>query len=149
VHLVLIIAVACICVWTSQIYNNLNVNNVAYAAYSDQPPTTSDKSSYAHAKGVMATDSTQGFYLIHSMPQWPNARSQGAAPFPDFTYGQSLMCMTFPAARFEQLAQLQIIAHSYVYDSLISSNMKSMLPSFNSYLSGGTTSVRNPSSKDL
>lgn len=131
-----------------QLYKNLDVNNVAYAAYSDQPPTTSDKSSYAHAKGVMATDSSQGFYLIHSMPQWPNARSQGAGPFPDFTYGQSLMCITFPASRFEQLAQLQIIAHSYVYDSLISSNMKSMLPSFNSYLSGGTTSVRQPPARN-
>jgi len=125
----------------NQIYKNLDTNNVAYAMYSDQPPNISDKSSYAHAKGFMATDSSQGFYMVHSMPNWPNPRSGGAAPFPDFTYAQSLMCSTLPASRFDALAQLQIIAHSYVYDSLISSNMKSMLPSFNSYITGGTTST--------
>jgi deoxyribonuclease-2 len=129
----------------NQIYNNLDTSNVAYAAYSDQPPDVSDKNSNAHAKGVMATDSSQGFYLIHSMPHWPNPRSSGAGPFPDFTYGQSLMCMTFAASHFDSFAYLQIIAHSYVYDSLMSSNMKSALPTFYSYINSGTTGITSDS----
>lgn len=41
------------------------------AFYSDQPPTEDDPSaSYAHAKGVVAADSKQGFWLIHTVPQF-------------------------------------------------------------------------------
>jgi deoxyribonuclease II len=57
----------------NQLYNpDLNMNNVAYALYNDDPPPpdTTASSTYAHAKGVMLTDATQGFWLVHSKPNW-------------------------------------------------------------------------------
>lgn len=40
--------------------------------YNDQPPDDEQvSSSYAHAKGVIAFDERQGFWLIHSVPHFP------------------------------------------------------------------------------
>lgn len=39
--------------------------------YNDQPPNGTDiSSSYAHSKGMILTDSKQGFWLIHTIPKF-------------------------------------------------------------------------------
>lgn len=44
--------------------------NYGTVFYSDQPPTDDNPSyTYAHAKGVLASDDKQGFWLIHTVPK--------------------------------------------------------------------------------
>ena len=65
-----------------------NATGRAYVLYNDEAPTYTASSSYAHAKGMLLTNGSIGFWLVHSMPHWPNAEQNGPAPFPDFTYGK-------------------------------------------------------------
>ena len=54
---------------------------LAYGVYNDDPPPPygTASSTYAHAKGLMMTNSSAGFWLVHSMPNWPNQREDGCA----------------------------------------------------------------------
>ncbi len=44
--------------------------NLSYINYNDEPPNGETVSTFAHAKGVMATDDAHGFWLIHSVPHF-------------------------------------------------------------------------------
>lgn len=130
----------------NQFYSNdLDLNNIAYALYNDDPPPpdTTASSTYAHAKGVMITDNETGFWLAHSKPNWPNARAQGAAGFPDSDYSQSLMCMTLNSSSFDDIAAAQMVNYPYLYDSYISANLETMLPSFAAWIGGSQSSELN------
>ena len=57
----------------------LNVS-FTHAMYNDDPPNaTAASAGYAHAKGFLATN---GFWVIHSVPNWPYALTTGYLPFP-------------------------------------------------------------------
>lgn len=132
----------------SQLYSpSLDMNNVAYALYNDDPPPpyTTASSTYAHAKGVILTDDIQGFWLIHSKPNWPNGRSEGAAGFPDTTYSQSLMCVTMGSAQFDAIAEAQMVNYPFLYDKFISQNLTVALPTLSQWLGGGKSSNVRPS----
>ena len=45
-------------------------SDVTYIDYNDEPPDEAVRSGGAHAKGVVASDTTQGFWLIHSVPKF-------------------------------------------------------------------------------
>lgn len=61
-----------------------------------------ESSSYAHAKGVLAMDSTSGFWLIHSIPNFPEAPDLGLGykyPASGRDNGQSALCISFPSTK--------------------------------------------------
>lgn len=123
----------------NQLYSSsLDMDNIAYALYNDEPPPdTTASSTYAHSKGVILTDGTRGFWMVHSKPSWPNARDDGAAPFPDTKYAQSLLCMTFDVESFNTIAYSQMVNYPYVYDSHLSDSLVDVLPNFASWISKG------------
>ena len=136
----------CIMRTTGQLYSNeFDSNNVAYALYNDDPPPPIDvaSSTYAHSKGMILTNDKSGFWLIHSKPNWPNQRADGPIPFPDSTYSQSLMCITFNTSMFDIIASGQLINYPYIYDSYISSNLITTLPTFNSWINKGKSTIKN------
>ena len=61
--------------------HGLNVS-FTHAMYNDEPPNDSASSGYAHAKGFLAANATNGFWVIHSVPKWPYALTTGYLPFP-------------------------------------------------------------------
>ena len=63
---------------------------------SDQTPDGDSHDSYGHTKGVCGFDESTGFWLVHSVPRWPNA-PPSTYSFPDYEKdnGQSFLCMTF------------------------------------------------------
>jgi deoxyribonuclease II len=136
----------CIMSTMSQLYApDLDLNNLAYGLFNDDPPPPLDvaSSTYAHSKGVVMTNNESGFYLIHSKPNWPNQRADGPIPFPDTTYAQSLMCITLNTTMFDTVASGFLINYPYLYDSFISPALTTALPIFNSWVSKGKSSVTN------
>lgn len=113
--------------------------------YNDDPPPPEDtaSSTYAHAKGVILTDEQQGFWLIHSKPNWPGARNVGAMPFPDTTYAQSLMCITLHAESFNSIAEANMVNYPYIYDSFISAQLAVIIPKFAEWITGGKSTLSN------
>ena len=82
---------------------------------------------------ILLNDET-GFWLIHSKPNWPNAREDNATVFPDSTYAQSLMCITFNTSEFETIAAHNMVNRPFIYDSFISDNLVTVLPLFNEWI---------------
>ena len=67
--------------------------------YNDAPPNTSsikENGYQAHAKGVLAMDKDTGFWLIHSVPNFPQTPNQKYEwPNSGGRYGQSALCISF------------------------------------------------------
>lgn len=52
--------------------SNQTDGNRLMIAYNDEPPNQKGKSKYGHLKGVVVADKRSGFWLIHSVPSYPN-----------------------------------------------------------------------------
>ena len=124
-----------------QLYGgSLNFTDVVYAMYNDEPPPDSSaSSSYAHAKGVIATNSKQGFWLFHSMPKWPNSISMGASELPDFKYAQTLECVTISGDTANDIAVGLMVSRPYIYDRGVGSNIEGTFPELESWVNGAHT----------
>lgn len=64
--------------------------------YNDQKPTTRTRptSTGAHAKGVFASYGKSGFWLLHSIPQFPVQDSVYEYPKRSLNNGQAFLCIT-------------------------------------------------------
>ena len=130
-----------------QVYTFNDGDNVALGMYSDDPPGDySPSSTYAHAKGVLFTDSTQGFWLVQSKPNWPGILNftlgtDAAIPFPDDDYAQSLMCITISASTADTIASNLMIDRPYLYSKYITSTIANQLPEFNDWVNLNHNSV--------
>ena len=121
----------------NQLYSpDLDLDNVAYALYNDDPPPpiNTPSSTYAHSKGMILTNFTNGFWLIHSKPNWPNPRDLGATVFPDSTYAQSLMCISFNSSTINMIATAQMVNFPFIYDSYLASNLSNSMEYFESWI---------------
>lgn len=85
----------------------LITNNTSLILYNDQPPWFDGQAkpsytrflAYAHAKGVLHWNNTNGFWLQHTVPQWPNITDQSNSWWkyiatPQTCNGQHFLCMS-------------------------------------------------------
>ena len=130
-----------------QIYRNKS--GIATVLYNDEPPSSYGPSAgiptridgeTAHAKGVLAYDGGNGrsgngggFWLIHSVPKFPDLTLPAFTWTASTTYGQSFLCMTLDAPQIDRAAYnlrhvaAQIFSSSAPWWLLASSPNMSML----------------------
>ncbi|KAB0404852.1 hypothetical protein E2I00_001642, partial [Balaenoptera physalus] len=94
---------------------------LAFLLYNDQPPQSSgsqDSSSRGHTKGVLLLDQEGGFWLIHSVPNFPPPASSAAYSWPPSAqnYGQTLICVSFPLTQFLNISRQLTYTYPLVYD---------------------------------
>ncbi|PIC38326.1 hypothetical protein B9Z55_010373 [Caenorhabditis nigoni] len=87
----------------SQVYSSDKTNNFAFM-YSDDDPIKEADSYRGHAKGVSLFDSTTGFWLIHSVPNFPPLTSY-SYPKTAEKYGQSFFCASMEVQHLTELAE--------------------------------------------
>lgn len=87
----------------SQVYSADKSNNFWFM-YSDDDPIKSADSYRGHAKGVSLFDSTTGFWLIHSVPNFPPIKSF-SYPNTAEKYGQSFFCASMEVQHLTELAE--------------------------------------------
>lgn len=78
--------------------------------YNDEDPGGGERWAYAHAKGVLVFDDRSGFWLLHSVPKYPNnpaANHSADLDVPQTYFGQSLFCLSFNTS-----ADLAAIVHA-------------------------------------
>ncbi|CAJ0595915.1 unnamed protein product [Cylicocyclus nassatus] len=64
-------------------------------AYNDDSPSGSVDSYRGHSKGVLLFDQSSGFWIIHSVPNFPAAGTY-TYPSTGIKFGQSFLCLTLP-----------------------------------------------------
>uniref|UniRef100_A0A8C5JV05 Deoxyribonuclease-2-alpha n=1 Tax=Jaculus jaculus TaxID=51337 RepID=A0A8C5JV05_JACJA len=98
-----------------------NSSQLAFLLYNDQPPKSravTSSSSRGHTKGVLLFDQEGGFWLVHSVPRFPPPVSSGTYSWPPnaHTYGQTLLCVSFPLTQFLRIGEQLMYTYPLVYD---------------------------------
>jgi deoxyribonuclease-2 len=124
-------------------------DSYAYALYNDQTPLGSSSDSRAHSKGLMLFDGEKGFWMVHSVPKWPGAVSQGWYDISSLTYAQSIMCTTFRLDRLEDIAALQMVQWPLIYSSGISSDLMDDHPQFVEWITGSKNKTATNTTTEL
>ncbi|XP_035882238.1 deoxyribonuclease-2-beta isoform X2 [Phyllostomus discolor] len=80
-------------------------NNTAYLMYNDGVPKSVNYSrKYGHTKGLLLWNKVQGFWLIHSIPQFPPIPEEGYGyPPSGRRNGQIGICITFKYNQYEAI----------------------------------------------
>ena len=120
----------CVANTLTSLYDTTAKSNNGHGMWNDQPANGNAASAgYAHSKGVVHFDDEQGFYLIHSVPNYPDDKATGYKLLPTYKFGQSYMCLTLPTEEFEELGKDLMTMHVKFYDSEITDDLASKLPS--------------------
>ncbi|XP_070690821.1 deoxyribonuclease-2-alpha [Pempheris klunzingeri] len=121
-----------------QLYSKGKNTDVAYILYNDQKPLEDSGDTWVdnsgsrrgHTKGVVLLDKNQGFWLVHSTPQFPPVRQAGHYYYPSsgVPNGQNFICVTFPLDRFQTIGEQLQINQPNVYDCDVPESLASLVP---------------------
>ncbi|XP_006874367.1 PREDICTED: deoxyribonuclease-2-alpha [Chrysochloris asiatica] len=122
------------------LYRN-NASQLAFLLYNDQPPTSRGiqfSSSRGHTKGVLLLDQEGGFWLIHSVPHFPPPASSAAYSWPSSaeTYGQTLLCVSFPLNQFLKIGRQLTYTYPLVYDHKLQGTFAEKFPDLEEVIKG-------------
>ncbi|CAG2176083.1 unnamed protein product, partial [Oppiella nova] len=100
---------------------------ISYINYNDHWPNDTKKSTGAHAKGVIATDDSHGFWLIHSVPKFATQESGHKYVYPASgeTYGQTALCISYKITEIDNILEQLLYMHPNVYTMSVSTHLKS------------------------
>ncbi|GJQ82853.1 putative deoxyribonuclease II [Trypoxylus dichotomus] len=84
-----------------------NVNDLIYILYNDQPPNKKPNDNKGHAKGVVVGNQDGGFWLIHSVPNFPSPPASGEYTYPltGSVYGQSFLCISLDSNNLNEIGR--------------------------------------------
>eukprot|EP01125_Pyxidicula_operculata_P001528 TRINITY_DN11390_c0_g1_i1.p1 TRINITY_DN11390_c0_g1~~TRINITY_DN11390_c0_g1_i1.p1 ORF type:complete len:342 (+),score=70.99 TRINITY_DN11390_c0_g1_i1:62-1087(+) len=101
-----------------QVYQN--ASGTGYTMYNDQTPDGKALASRGHTKGVFGFSSTGGFWLVHSVPKFPDFVSNGYSyPDPQAIYAQSFICVSFTSSMYGAVMNSLNYNQPQVYDFFI------------------------------
>nr|XP_054747997.1 plancitoxin-1-like [Lytechinus pictus] len=84
-----------------QIYKNYQSQDVMYMMYNDEYPDGTKQDNRGHTKGAVAFDNESGFWLVHSVPRFPDvAKNSYYWPSNACPYGQSMLCISMKTDQF-------------------------------------------------
>uniref|UniRef100_A0A182SJX6 Uncharacterized protein n=1 Tax=Anopheles maculatus TaxID=74869 RepID=A0A182SJX6_9DIPT len=100
--------------------------------YNDEPTNGPVDMVRGHTKGVVSTDGTTGFWLIHSVPKFPPAIGvEYGYPHTGMLYGQSFLCIMLDGSQMETVGQQLLYNEVTVYSSSIPPALAARFPTLN------------------
>ncbi|KZC13284.1 PREDICTED: plancitoxin-1 [Dufourea novaeangliae] len=114
------------------LYNQKRENETMWTLYNDSPPDAPTVFKYGHTKGVVMVNSGQGFWLIHSVPNYPpvpnggeltrhskngNTSIEGRYSYPESgtIFGQSFLCVSLGGDQFDTVGEQLMYNEISVY----------------------------------
>lgn len=117
------------------LYNDTEASKAFWFLYNDDPPNRPINGKYGHAKGAVIANMQQGFWLIHSVPNYPPVpnsgndtrrganveneipgnRSEYDYPSSGENYGQSFLCISMNGDQFDAIGQQLMYNQIIVY----------------------------------
>ncbi|XP_071491461.1 plancitoxin-1-like [Diadema antillarum] len=120
-----------------QIYKNHKSQEVVYVMYNDEFPNGTKSFDGGHTKGDVAFDQESGFWLIHSVPKFPNSSDQSYEwPSNAETYGQSMLCISMKTAEFVKVGRQLWYNNPWVYDANIPQSFRAQFDDLVSVMEG-------------
>jgi len=113
----------------TQVYSNKG--GVSHLAYNDELPASKrvvqEPLGGAHAKGVVAAQGATGFWLVHSVPKFPNFNAAsytwtGASHI----YGQSFLCLSLDSTGLDAVGYQLSYFHPDLYATQIASQYRNL-----------------------
>eukprot|EP00111_Clytia_hemisphaerica_P012202 TCONS_00035821-protein len=104
---------------------NLDINDDSY------------NSKWGHTKGAMAFDQQIGFWMIHSVPHFPDFAKNGYSyPSSGHKYGQMFFCMTLNSSAINDVGLQLRYNNPYVQDSFMPEEWNDKFPNIAALLKG-------------
>lgn len=102
-------------------------SNASYILYNDQPPN-GQESGRGHTKGLLVSNDTHGFWLIHSTPHFPDTFKEYSYPFSGTVYGQSFLCISFNIDGINLVSQQLVYNEPHIYLRWVSRTVAQAAP---------------------
>ena len=106
-------------------------SDAGYLQYNDDWPDDHKHGTGGHAKGFFGFDSDGGFWLIHSVPRFPNFVSEGSyqgLPEEEYKYGQSMLCISTGLDGLDTAARQLLIGYAWTYGSSLPGELGTTMP---------------------
>lgn len=113
--------------WLSML-NNINAKligcttrfqTIMWIVYNDAPTNGNTTFTLGHSKGTVVADSSSGFWLVHSVPHFPQLPYQNnnsyTYPKTGVKYGQSFLCMSMTAQVLDKVGQYSVYSNALKY----------------------------------
>lgn len=130
-------------------------------AYNDEPPNQKSNSRKGHLKGVVVADKRSGFWLVHSVPLYPNITCEYFVviylaflfnsdvfyvflanpedyhyPPTGLIYGQSFLCLSLSADQIDIVGKQLIYNEPQIYESKLPQSLISLYPNIGQLIEG-------------
>ncbi|CAJ0600388.1 unnamed protein product [Cylicocyclus nassatus] len=112
----------------SQLYK-IDKKETFAIAYNDDSPDGPVESGRAHSKGVAVFDHDVGFWMVHSVPNFPPSSGEYSYPGSGAVYGQSFLCMSISSNNLEDVGQYMRYAQVNPYLTNLPEYHKILAPS--------------------
>jgi len=94
-----------------------------WAIYNDEPTNENKSFTMGHTKGIVVADNSSGFWLVHSVPKFPQLPYQNnnsyTYPRTGVRYGQSFLCVSMLTKELDKVGKyLQNIVSNYFVRTL-------------------------------
>lgn len=80
-----------------------------WIVYNDEPTNGPATFTKGHSKGTVVADKSSGFWLVHSVPKFPQLPYQNnnsyTYPKTGIKYGQSFLCMSMTAEELDKVGE--------------------------------------------
>ena len=126
-----------------QIYSRPDITHrhkFAFGMYNDETPADKVSSTYGHTKGVFALNEHSGFWLVHSVPRFPQVASNDRKlydfPEDETNYAQSFLCVSLPPSELERLAPQFQLNRPQFYDGHMPEEWADRFSQLNATLNG-------------
>ena len=120
-----------------QVYGNAKqqAGSLAYVFYNDENPDGKEFFDYGHSKGALAFNTEGGFWLVHSVPKYPNRVEDGYGyPHSGAYYGQMFFCVNFNSSAFDTIGNQLRFNGPHIHDANLPDSMAEKFPNMKSLI---------------
>ncbi|XP_050537440.1 cell-death-related nuclease 7 isoform X2 [Daktulosphaira vitifoliae] len=117
----------------SQMYATSKMQNdtLMWLVYNDEPTNGPTSEILGHTKGIVVGNKDSGYWLVHSVPKFPQLPYQNNSytyPKTGIRYGQSFLCLSMQPQDLNNVGNQIINNEALVYGSHFGSHLQSIYP---------------------